>query len=307
MMYLKQYFLWLTIVATLFVVGCAGGESAPSESDLQATVDAAVEATTESLNAPTFTPIPTVADAISETETESDDSADVSDGNTAEEAVEPPTQTPVPTVTNTPEPSPTPTPSDPFIRSELDDGSARYELPVEGFGITLPADWLVANLTESAEGTDQAELEAILGSALFRNLVESGIKFYALNWSEASRGSVSPANINMAAKPASGANSIDELGSAAIEQLAYELDLFADEIGQSTTSIGDLPAFRIDYFWEIRTPTGDSVELQIVQYLVTTNGTDYTITVTLPAELAPTLLPDAESAIQGMNFYAAGE
>ena len=71
--------------------------------------------------------------------------------------------------------------------------------------------------------------------------------------------------------------------------------------------VGDLPAFRIDYFWEIRTPTGDPIELQIVQYLVTVNSTDYTITITLPAELAPTLLPDTESAIQEMSFYTISE
>ena len=305
MMYIKQYFFGLTFVAFL-LIGCAGGDAVPSESDLQATVDAAVEATTESLSGPTFTPIPS-ATAEVESSAPDPDTEVATNEEVNEEEAEPATPTPVPTVTNTPDPTPTATPSEPFIRSELNNGSARYELPIEGFAITLPADWIVANLTESAEDTEQAELEKILGSALFRNLVESGIKFYAINWSEPSRSSISPANINMAAKSASGASSIDELGSTTIGQLVYELDLVEDEIGQSTETIGDLPAFRLDYFREIRTPTGDSVELQIVQYLLMANDTDYTITITLPAELAPTLLPDAEAAIQEMEFYTAGE
>lgn len=307
MMYLKQSYLWLTFVAVL-LVACAGSESVPSESDLQATVDAAVEATTESLNSPTFTPIPTVAAESSETEAEQDEAADTNAGVDIEEIAEPPTQTPIPTVTNTPEPTATPIPADPFIRSELDDGSVRYELPLEGFGMTLPSDWLVANLTESAENEQQTEIEEVLGSAQFRNLVASGLKFYAINLSETSKGAISPANINIASEPLGNVTSVQEIGTATVEKLVYDLNLFEDEISQSSGTIGDLQVERLDYFQEIATPRlQEKVTLQFIQYIAIANDTIYRIVISLPADLAPTLLPDAEAAIQEMNFYATGE
>lgn len=307
MISIKKYFIWMTPLF-LLLVSCAEGGTL-SESDLQATVDAAVEAaveaTTESHSVPTFTPIPTLApENIEPTVSSAEEAAE--NEAAAVESESPPatsTATPLPTETHTPEP--TATPSAPFVRSELADGAVRYELSAAQLGITLPADWLVADLTETAEDTTQTELKEILGSALFRNLVDAGVQFYAINWSEPSKSSLSPANINIATKSADGVSTAKALEAATVEHLAYELDVSPDDIGQSAATVSGLPAVRLDYFWEITTPKGDGVALQIVQYLLVVNDTAYTITITLPADLAPSLLPDAETAVQDMTFYAA--
>jgi hypothetical protein len=302
----KKYPFGLSFVllfTSLTIVSCASNGTSISDADIQATVNAAVQATTESLEQPlsTLTPIPAATTALT-APIEEAVAAESSGSEELDESTIPPTETA--TATETPLPPATSTPELAFYQVDQADGTIRYELTADRFGITLPADWLVADLTETADSSGQSELEEILGSSLFQGLVASGLKFYAINWSAASQSSPSPANINMAVQPADGITSLSEFGPLAVEQLIYQFDLSPDEVGQSSITISDLPALRVDYFREIQTPTGDQINLQVVQYIVIVNDTIYRIIITLPAELAPALLPDAESAVQNMTFYS---
>ncbi|MEM8859706.1 MAG: hypothetical protein AAGD96_15375 [Chloroflexota bacterium] len=279
-MKLKQFSLSIGL-ALIVLSGCSNDETA--EENLQATVDAAVQATTEVLSPPTFTPVPTVTPSLTPTE-------------------EPGTPTPTPTATSIPTETPTPTPELPFYQNELEDGSVHYELPFEGFGMTLPSDWVVIDVSQTTETPEQAEVQNLLGSGLFQNLIRSGVKFYAINWSEPSRSSVSPANINITTQPAEGVESLEGFGTAAVNQLVFQFDLFPEDISQTAASIGENPALRLDYFWDLSTPTGEEVNLQVVQHILIVNDQIFIITVTIPSELSASLLPDAESAVQQMTF-----
>ncbi|MFK7801866.1 MAG: hypothetical protein AB8G95_09560 [Anaerolineae bacterium] len=284
-------------------MGCGSNSASPSDTQLQSTVDTAVQATTDALNAPTSTPtvVPS-ATPLPDENSETEASEAVAETAVDEES-EPPTPTPIPTITNTPTPAPTATPEAPFIKTEQDDGSVRYDLPFEGFALTLPSDWLVADLTENIESSTPSELEQIMGSRLFQGLVGSGLKFYGLNWSEASRSSGNPANINIAELPANGVTSVNDFGTETITRLTYEFELETEEISQTETTVGGLPAIRLDYFREAQSPTGTKTNLQGVQYIVLVNDKIYTIVITMPADLAPSLLPDTEAAVQNIDFY----
>ena len=278
-----KLFFFLTGLALVVLVGC-GGKDEMSEGDIQATVDAAVQATTIALAPPTFTPVPTVTPNPTVTEV-------------------PGTATPTPTATPTSTPTPTPTPELPFYKNDQEDGTSEYFLPFDGFSMRLPSDWVVIDTTLTTDTPEQQEIQNVLGSRVFQGLIDTGVKFYAINWSEPSRTSASPANINITTQPAEGATSLDGFGTAAVDQLVFQFDLLREDIGLTPTSIGENPAVRLDYFWNLTTPTGLEANLQVVQHITISDDQIFIITITIPSELSATLLPEAEAAVQQMSFF----
>lgn len=276
-----KLFSILTGLALVVLVGCSGEMS---EDEIQATVDAAVQATTVALAPPTFTPVPTVTPSPTATEA-------------------PGTATPTPTATATSTPLPSPTPELPFYKNDQEDGTSEYVLPFSGFGMTLPSDWVVIDTTFTTDTPEQQEIQTVLGSRAFQGLIDTGVKFYAINWSEPSRTSISPANINITTQPAEGATSLDGFGTAAVDQLVFQFDLLREDIGLTPTNIGVNPALRLDYFWNLTTPTGLETSLQVVQHITIIDDQIFIITITIPSELSATLLPEAETAVQQMSFF----
>ena len=275
--------------------GCGNNDASLSEADIQATVNAAVAATTEALAPPTFTPIPTI--------TTEGDEASVAETSEESGQVAEPTATPVPPPTETPEPTETPLPELPLVITDLGDGNTRYDMPFDQFAVLLPNDWVVVDIQQVTDSPDQAKVEELLGSGIFRNLVESGVKFYAINWSDASLAAINPANINISTQPAGGVSSIEEFGVDFFNLLTYQFQIEPEAISQTTAALSGYPAVRFDYAWNHVNPVGTAVDLQIVQHVVLVGETIYVSTISIPSELSETLLPAAENAVQQIEFY----
>lgn len=289
----------LTILGclTFLILSGCGETDEITEADIQATVDAAVAGTTVALAPPTFTPIPTIT-SIPE---ESDASTDQSDQTqTDDTGAEDSAETPEPTAT--PAPPPTDTPSVPFIRTELDNGSIRYDQPLDGFALTLSDEWVVADIYQITNSADQKQLEELMGSGIFRNLVASGIKFYAINLSQPSLDSLSPININIAKVPSNGL-ALETAAAQYADDIAYQLDLFRSEIAQSGSSLGETPTERLEYTIAQVNPLEREFSLQLVQHLVQQGDELLLITITIPTELATDYLPSAETALQTLEVY----
>lgn len=279
----------------LFVAaGCGNNDASLTEADIQATVNAAVAATTEALAPPTFTPIPTIT---------TEGSGDGTEAEEGEQLAESPTETPAPPPTDTPEPTETPLPDLPLVLTDLGDGRTRYDMPFDRFSVSLPSDWVVVDIQQVTDSPDQAKVEELLGSGIFRNLVASGVKFYAINWSEPSLASINPANINISTQPADGAASIDEVGVNFFSLLTYQFEIEPETITQENVTISGFPAIRYEYLWNQVNPVGAAIDLQIVQHIILVNETVYVSTISIPSELSETLLPTAENAVNQIEFY----
>ncbi len=278
----------------LFLAGCAN-DSALSEADIQATVNAAVQATTVALAPPTFTPIPTLTPVTEAGETAAGGETETNSADAE------PTATPSPT--NTPEPTLTPTPDVPFVRTDLGDGSTRYDMPLDGFGVSLPNDWIVADIYQVTDSADQRQLEELMGSGIFRNLVQAGVKFYALNTSSASLDSISPININISSIPTE-ASTLEAAVEEWVNQVTYQLELFPEELIQTPSSLGQAPTVRLDYTFQQANPLDRDVSLQFVQHVVQSGDELLLISITSPVEIAGDFIPAAEAALQSIEFYA---
>lgn len=248
--------------------------------DLEATVAAAVAATLTAI--PTPTPIPT----------------------------DTPTSTPIPTETPTPQPTDTPTstltptPASGMIQSELANGDILYELPAEGFSITLPEAWEAVDLDKiflaeilGAMGEQNESLKGLFTNEFFQNLAAAGIKFYAINLSSESIGGIAPATINIIRQELPFDSTLDVYTSLNVTQLDQFFDL-TSEIEQKQVMLGEAEAVKLSYTANIVDPLGRSIEVANTQYLLVDGSLAYVVTLSMPADLADQLLQPSIAIVE---------
>lgn len=252
---MKRLLILSIILCIPTLAGCTG-QPTP---DIEATVAAAVAATLTAIPTPTPIPTPTIE----------------------------PTETPIPKPTATPTPEPLPS----IVETKLDNGEVLYQLPAEGFSMTLPPDWHVVdmNTKDAAElfeiMSDNEQLKAIYSDAYFQQLAVSGIEFYAMNVGEDSLKGMIPATINVFQQNLRSEPTLEQFVDSNISQLQEFFNL-TSEIEQETVTFGDKEAIRLTYVAANVDPYGRTIMAKNSQYLLLDGSTAYVITLFMPEELA---------------------
>lgn len=286
--------LGFILFALIFLlIGC-GGEP---EIDTEATIAAGIALTQTA--APTQTPIPTNTPEPTDTPAPTD----TPEPTATFTAV--PTDTPEPT--NTPEPTPTeePTAVSGIIQTEQKDGTTLYELPEVGVAMALPKAWQVIDLTAEdisflfdTMGEQNESVSDLFTNDFFQNLVAAGIKFYAIDLSDASIFSDSPASINIATETLRADFTIEEYSRLVMAQLAQLLGVDIEAIEVEPVIIDNREAVKLSYLLTLTTPLGVEVENLNTQILVMEDNVVYVVTLGMEASLADDLLEPALEAVQ---------
>ena len=192
---------------------------------------------------------------------------------------------------------------------DLGNGQMQYDFHEDGFSLTTAEGWvatqidasMLANASElAAEASD--ELAELFESDLFRNLIASGMKFYAINTSSASAESGNPANINVVQQQSVGV-ATETYADLLVEQLPSFVTLATEsEVERTTAALGEATAVKLVYVSEIVNPLGITLNLHTTQYIVVQNDVSYVISLTMPIELVDQLLADGETVAESFRF-----
>ena len=245
-------------IAILLSSACASGSSAPT-SDLDATLDVALEQTIAAQPSNTSTITPT----------------------------QKPTVTSVPTSTKYPTLTPTPAITDEvknFTVETLNDGYSHYSYKDAGFSVSLPLNW--EHLDISADDLDQIlsyanetnpQLGDIYSSTYLRSLAAAGIKFMAVDTSVDSLSAGIPTSVNILVSGLPIEISFDDYVEINILQLRNMLgeNLL---ILQERVPISNLEAEKITYELEINDVFGKSHIVVFNQFLMLQGKTQYVLT-----------------------------
>lgn len=254
----------LVLLLILFVCACG-----PSQAELDATATQAAKDQhgTQTAQAPTATPTHT---------------------NTPT-----PTNTATPTATQTPTASPTstPTPLPGMVISDLENGWRLYESNADGFAIALPPEWLHIDLNPEAfsdalaiSGEVNPDLDALFTSETLRNLVISGIKFYALDPSIEAINLGLPTSINILSIDLGIELPLDTLMAINLQEIANLADPDYPLIAERT-KISNLEAEEITYSAEMMGLGGTMVPILFKQFVMIDGSVQYIITFGAPLEL----------------------
>lgn len=239
----------LTMIPIL--AGCTPGVSTPTP-DLDATLEVRMQQTREAL--PTATLLPSSTPTT------------------------PPTRTPLPT--DTPQPTPSSASSQPYTAETLNNGWSRYSYPDQGFVIAVPPAWEVITLSPEAyarAAEANPQLTKYYSVQTIQNMIASGIKFLAVDLSQASLSGGAPNNLNLLiAGIPQGVDLWTYLDSteASLKQL-----LGADlEISRNRASLAEHEAGLLTYETTINNTAGDSVPVVFHQYLTLIDGEQIVLT-----------------------------
>jgi hypothetical protein len=274
------------MILILAINGCTGGQTAPPP-NIEATVAAAIAATQTAQPTNTALPAPT-------------------DTSTPE-----PTATPIPTDTPTPEPTATPTAQASIIESTvLDSGWIRYEDAADKFAIALPPVWQPLNLNAVAledalgvVGEQMPEFGQLFSNQLLRNLVASGIKFYALDLSPESVAAGIPASINILRTDLGVEFPLDSYVALNVRQVEGIADPAVPLVHQRVTlGEGGVEAEELQYQMNLPSASGEPTPATLLQYLIIDKSIVYVITISTPPEVAEANLPLMKEIAQTLEL-----
>ncbi len=245
-------------IAILLSSACASRSSAPT-SDLDATLEIALEQTIAAQPSNTSTITPT----------------------------QKPTITSVPTSTKNPTLTPSPVITDEvksFTVETLNDGYSQYSYKDAGFSVSLPLNW--EHLDISADDLDQIlsyanetnpQLGDIYSSTYLRSLAAAGIKFMAVDTSVDSLSAGIPTSVNILVSGLPIEISFDDYVEINILQLRNMLgeNLL---ILHERVPISNLEAEKITYELEINDVFGKSHIVVFNQFLMLQGKTQYVLT-----------------------------
>jgi hypothetical protein len=251
--------LLISITISILLCSACDSGSSPSTSDLDATLEIALEQTMAAQ--------PTETAPLPPTKT--------------------PTNTPVPTSTNVPTLPPAPTIADEvksFTVENLDDGFLHYSYKDAGFTVSLPDNW--EHLDISADDLDlilsyaketNPQLGDIYSSAYLRSLAAAGIKFMAIDTSVDSLSAGIPTSVNILVSDLPIEISLDDYVEINLRQLRTMLgeDL---PMRQERIRISNTEAEKITYELEMNDVFGKSHIVVFTQFLMLQGKTQYVLT-----------------------------
>lgn len=208
-----------------------------------------------------------------------------------------PAATPVPTDTPIPTETPTPEPTAALVTSTLESGWIRYELPGEGFAITLPPRWRPVDLTPDmlavnlqAIRDENPGIRGLISDQMLRGQILSGLTFYAVHAAPETYIYDTPANLNLVKLVLQ----IDISLETYIQQKLRQIELQVirnTPIRHERVMLGNVEAAKFAYDREITGTTGEFISVHIIQYLILDGRTSYVITLTAPRPLTETYVP----------------
>ncbi len=251
--------LLISIAISILLFSACDSGSSPSTSDLDATLEIALEETIAAQ--------PTETAPLPPTKTS--------------------TNTPVPTSTKVPTLPPTLAGTDEvksFTVETLDDGNLHYSYKDAGFSVSLPHNW--EHLDLSADDLDQIwsyanetnpQLGEIYSSTYLRSLAAAGIKFMAVDTSVDSLSAGIPTSMNILVSDLPIEISLDDYVDVNIQQLRTLLgeNLL---ITQERVPISNTEAEKITYELEINDVFGKSHIVVFNQFLMLQGKTQYVLT-----------------------------
>lgn len=188
----------------------------------------------------------------------------------------------VPTAAPTTAPTTTPTPTEVATEAPTsgDTGgrTGRIEFPDDGFAVTLPDGWVEVGLSEDdiqalVDNLDDATAAEALRQQL-PALLAAGVKLWAFDTSAGGAGS----NLNVIIQP--GTIPVSLLRPMAEQQMAAVPGIDTPEISDATVDGED--ALRVDYTLDQATASGQNITATGTQVYVSTAGSLYVFTVTVP-------------------------
>jgi len=251
--------LLISIAISILLCSACDSGSSPSTSDLDATLEIALEQTIAAQ--------PTETAPLPPTKTS--------------------TNTPLPTSTNVPTLTPAPTIADEvksFTVEILDDGFLHYSYKDAGFSVSLPDNW--EHLDLSAGDLDQIlsyanetnpQLGDIYSSTYLRSLAAAGIKFMAVDTSVDSLSAGIPTSVNILVSELPIEIAFDDYIEINIQQLRNMLseNLL---IRQERVPISITEAEKITYELEMNDVFGKSHMVVFNQFLMLQGKTQYVLT-----------------------------
>lgn len=160
-----------------------------------------------------------------------------------------------------------------------------------GFVIDIPQSWEVLELTEAAlnSGLDivaesNEQLSGFMGSEQMRQMVESGMKLYAIDLSEAARGFTLPPNVNVLVIDTGVTGSVEfveRMNLAQIEQIADE----SYALTHSRVEVGSRDGIRFQYMTPYALGFGEPQDTVLQQLLVIDGSTQFIVTIGVPLEI----------------------
>jgi hypothetical protein len=208
-----------------------------------------------------------------------------------------PAATPVSTNTPLPTETPTPEPTAALVTTTLDSGWIRYELPGEGFAMTLPPRWRPVDLTpETLAATLQTiqdenpGIRGLISDQMLRGQILSGLTFYAIHAAPETYIYDTPTNLNVVKLVLQ----IDITLETYVQQKLRQIELQVirnTPIRHERVMLGNVEAEKFAYDREITGTTGEFISVHIIQYLILDGRTSYVITLTAPRPLTDTYVP----------------
>jgi len=158
----------------------------------------------------------------------------------------------------------------------------------EGFQVEIPAQWEILELSESAIGLGMAivgennpQLQALLSNATFRQLLATGMKFYALDLSDSALRYALPANINIIKVEIGGDLPIATLQKLNERQLASLAEADYPVRSEIVTSYGR-EALLFQYVVAYDLGFSEPQLIAVNQLLLVEEGVQYILTVGVP-------------------------
>lgn len=262
--------LFLFVLLAMLSLAACSAQNAPlmSQSDVEATVNAAVQQTqTVVALSATPTSLPSATVAPTDVPTLEVTEAPAAEGATAAPA-------------STGEGSNTTVPSGDWILFQDSEGN---------FEISLPSTWSYIDLAKGEFSDKLTELLAnnpkmaeMYSDEAIQNMVKSGIKFYALEATADSLSSAIPTSLNVISTDLGMTIPLEEYARLSLDQLTQ---VYGDiEISSQVINLGDVQAIEIKYQAPVPGADGVTRDAALVQYLFLENTNQYVLTFAGTAE-----------------------
>jgi hypothetical protein len=181
------------------------------------------------------------------------------------------------------------------ITSTLDGGWVLYELPLDGFSISLPPGWVPVDVSPEGLaamleiiGEENPQLEGFLSNQAFNELFAQGLVFYAIDTDPVVLASGSPATLNILKLDTGIELPLDVLTPLTLGQLD-EIALPDVPLTSERIDLGGVEADMIRYAAEVADLAGNLQQVGITQLIVPSAGGLYILSLGAPLELSPDL------------------
>lgn len=231
-----------------------------------------------------------------------------------------PTATNTPPATNTPRPTDTPRPAstrtpasavapasapvaaatpapEVVLTSTVESGWVLYQMTTSRFALALPPGWQRLDLSPDGLQTSAAivgdlnpKFASVVSSQALRQMVASGVKFYAMDVTPQGLAGRFPASVNVMKMDAGVALPLDSLVPAMLSQIQAMAD--ADvPVTHRRLAFNGVQAEEFKYTVTMAIPMGEPVRLVTSQYMIMDGTMVYAVTLGAPREVSDTYDP----------------